>query len=659
NGSGANSITNWGGGIVTANGILCEGQINVKINNNIVNGGAGTGGSAAVYGILATLFGATGSAPNYEISYNKVTVTTSVTSQATFGIRALATADTIFLHHNIVENCNAAQNTTGFNALVHDPTGTSNAAYIYNNIVRNNVHSGTGTSTLLGGTGAINFSSVHANQVYGNQKTGVSGLMYCIRAANGLTNCDSNLIYNNSIPNSSGAISSAAVYGYFNSDIDPATENVFNNTIYNLSVGGFNTSASSVVAGIRSTSDPLTTKDFYGNTIHSLSGVSGNTTTGGVIGIWSTAGTSIAIHENNIYNLTNTGSNGSAIGCWITSGTTNLIYNNTISNMKAPNSGNANGVIGINSTVTAVNSTIGIYSNKIYLVASGASTFGSSGISVAASATPTTATLDMRYNIINNLSAPGSVSGFTVAYRRSTVDLQNYALTSDSNHFYAGLPAANRLIFFDGTNSDQTLASYKIRVAPRDANSTTGTTYILNLTINFEAFNATDTITVELRSTVSPYNVIESATATGGESIKRLIPFVNVVDGVNYYIVVRHRNSIETWSKAGGEVFTAGVLNYDFTVAATQAFGDNQVLVGSEWSLYTGDVNQDEVVNLTDIIAIYNDGTNFVTGPYVVTDLNYDGVVNLTDLLYAYNNSTIFVSTKRPQIISGNIKDRN
>ena len=68
---------------------------------------------------------------------------------------------------------------------------------------------------------------------------------------------------------------------------------------------------------------------------------------------------------------------------------------------------------------------------------------------------------------------------------------------------------------------------------------------------------------------------------------------------------------------------------------------------GKLYSLYSGDVDQNDVVNLTDIITINNDAASFVTG-YVVTDLNFNNVVNLTDLLFAYNNATIFVSTKKP-----------
>ncbi len=71
------------------------------------------------------------------------------------------------------------------------------------------------------------------------------------------------------------------------------------------------------------------------------------------------------------------------------------------------------------------------------------------------------------------------------------------------------------------------------------------------------------------------------------------------------------------------------------------------MLVGSEYSIYTGDIDQNDVVNLTDIIAINNDAASFATG-YRVTDLNCDEVVNLTDVIFDYNNSAQFVTTKRP-----------
>lgn len=170
----------------------------------------------------------------------------------------------------------------------------------------------------------------------------------------------------------------------------------------------------------------------------------------------------------------------------------------------------------------------------------------------------------------------------------------------------------------------------------------------LNLTLNLEACSPMqDTVTVLLRSVSAPYELVDSAKGYLNAGGTVSLNFVKPVNGVNYYIVAKHRNSIETWSKTGGEVFTAGALSYDMTTSASQAYGNNQILVGSKYSVYTGDVDQSGNVDLTDIVGIYNDANLFVTG-YAVTDLNCNSIVDLTDLLFAYNNSSNFVSIQRP-----------
>ena len=166
--------------------------------------------------------------------------------------------------------------------------------------------------------------------------------------------------------------------------------------------------------------------------------------------------------------------------------------------------------------------------------------------------------------------------------------------------------------------------------------------------MNLEAYSPVqDTIVVSLRSSTSPYDLVEMSKAYLSPAGTAAVNFAKAVNGVNYYIVVNHRNSIETWSKAGGEVFAGGVLNYDFTSSATQAFGSNMVLVGSKYSFYTGDPNQDGTVDAGDLSLIDNDAFNFVSG-YVVTDLNGDQSVDGTDLTFADNNAFAFVGVVRP-----------
>jgi len=154
------------------------------------------------------------------------------------------------------------------------------------------------------------------------------------------------------------------------------------------------------------------------------------------------------------------------------------LYNNIIGNIQASASSRTNIVRGIGLTNTGARSTNKLYYNSIYLNAtSSATNFGTSGVYQVASTTATTASLDMRNNIIVNASTPKG-SGFTVAFRRDLGNaanlLANYATTSNNNLFYAGTPGATRLIFYDATNSAQTIAAYKAGVytagtiAPRD-----------------------------------------------------------------------------------------------------------------------------------------------------------------------------------------------
>ena len=114
---------------------------------------------------------------------------------------------------------------------------------------------------------------------------------------------------------------------------------------------------------------------------------------------------------------------------------------------------------------------------------------------------------------------------------------------------------------------------------------------------------------------------------------------------------MKHRNSIETWSKAGGEAYsTVNTLNYSFINSAASAFGSNQVQVDASplrFAIYSGDVTQDGTVDATDLSLIDNDASNFLSG-YLVTDLNGDRFTDGSDYLIADNNAYNFISAIRP-----------
>lgn len=160
--------------------------------------------------------------------------------------------------------------------------------------------------------------------------------------------------------------------------------------------------------------------------------------------------------------------------------------------------------------------------------------------------------------------------------------------------------------------------------------------------------NMRDTVRAYLRNVSSPYAIIDSSKAVIDSVVfSGYFNFVNAPTGT-YYIQLKHRNALETWSRSGGQFFTSGqVFGYDFTTDSAKAFGNNMKKFDTYWSLYEGDVSQNGFVDLTDVITINNAATNFISG-YVVTDVNGNSTVDLADVLIAYNNSNIFVSVKRP-----------
>jgi len=157
---------------------------------------------------------------------------------------------------------------------------------------------------------------------------------------------------------------------------------------------------------------------------------------------------------------------------------------------------------------------------------------------------------------------------------------------------------------------------------------------------------AADTVTANIRSSSSPYNILDQEKGVLNSNGTLTLEYGNVNNGVNYYLQILHRNALETWSK-NTQSFISNVLNYNFTAAAVMAFGDNMLLKGSKWVFYSGDVNSDKSIDLGDLSIIDNDANDFLTG-YNDSDLNGDGLTDIADLLYADNNAGNFVVASTP-----------
>jgi hypothetical protein len=157
-----------------------------------------------------------------------------------------------------------------------------------------------------------------------------------------------------------------------------------------------------------------------------------------------------------------------------------------------------------------------------------------------------------------------------------------------------------------------------------------------------------DTFTVYLRNSFSPYQFVDSAKAViDTVSLTGNFKFATAPTG-NYYIVVRHFNSLETWSKPGGEPINSGIQNfYDFTTLASQAYGNNMKLRAGKWCFYSGDINQDRYIDGSDLIRISSSSYIFEVGDRLKEDLDANGVVDATDYMIGDNNR-LFIGTISP-----------
>ena len=492
-----NTITNYGttgtfSGYAnvsgTVNGILVRNTKNFNVSYNTITSSVGGVTSGTLNGIQVPAFSNAPTGTFFKtISNNTISLRSGVAGGAMNGINIPSGSATATSTLTI--------NNNDFNNFGHTVSGTAaitfitNASTHFNTSISNN----TFTNISVNTTGSVTFISnswTNSNaggikNVNGNSivtaftKTGAGGTV-TLFTDNGsdVAGC-----FNNSNNNNFSNITvtgATTIAGWSNTNGGSPTKTVTGNTFSNwtggtsavtglvVSFSGSSTvsgnqvssiSSGGAITGITSGSG---TETFTQNTVHTLT----STGASAVTGMASTSGTAKVFSKNKIYNLEANNASGSVNGILVSSGTTTTLQNNLIGDLRAPVANAANPLIGINITG---GTTVNVYYNTVYLngTSSGA-LFGSSAISAS-----TTPTLTLLNNVLVNTSTSIGATGFTSAYRRSTTTLTSYAAASNNNLFYAGTPGVNNLIFYDGTNSDQTLAAYKARVASRDAASVT------------------------------------------------------------------------------------------------------------------------------------------------------------------------------------------
>lgn len=155
-----------------------------------------------------------------------------------------------------------------------------------------------------------------------------------------------------------------------------------------------------------------------------------------------------------------------------------------------------------------------------------------------------------------------------------------------------------------------------------------------------------DQIQVELREAAAPYGLVAGPFTVSldivGHTQLTLPPEVSS----DCFIVIKHRNSIETWSSSPVSFAEAGI-DYNFTDAASRAWGGNLKPAGNVYLIFAGDVNQDGMVDSADMTVVDNDAQGFATG-YLLSDVNGDGITDSADMTLLDNNAANFVSRMKP-----------
>jgi len=156
-----------------------------------------------------------------------------------------------------------------------------------------------------------------------------------------------------------------------------------------------------------------------------------------------------------------------------------------------------------------------------------------------------------------------------------------------------------------------------------------------------------DVVSVELHNAQDYSQIVHSFSnvnlSTSGDLTLSPVPETL---GSSYYVTVKHRNSIKT-TTASPVSFTEPDIAYDFTDSASKAYGSNLKPVSGAYVIYGGDIDQDGLVDSSDMISVDNDVSNFISG-YTATDVNGDGLVDSSDMILIDNNSSGFVSAILP-----------
>jgi hypothetical protein len=155
-----------------------------------------------------------------------------------------------------------------------------------------------------------------------------------------------------------------------------------------------------------------------------------------------------------------------------------------------------------------------------------------------------------------------------------------------------------------------------------------------------------DSILVELHDTAAPYPLVASEKVVMDKAGYAYSNFAYYYG--TFYLAFKHRNGIQTWA-ANTITLNGSTVNY-YLNSASSAFGNNIKNLSNNpttFGIYSGDLNQDDNIDLTDALLLETDINQFVFG-YYASDLNGDGNTDLFDFSIMENNVNNFIYSIYP-----------
>ena len=177
--------------------------------------------------------------------------------------------------------------------------------------------------------------------------------------------------------------------------------------------------------------------------------------------------------------------------------------------------------------------------------------------------------------------------------------------------------------------------------------------YLGNGTLTAAPFNAdgvsptniADTVTIEIHDAISGGLVLSLPAILSTNGVANF-SISNTFSGLSYYLVLKHRNSVATWS-AAPVLFSALGTSYNFTTSDTQAYGSNLLNNAGVYLIYSGDINQDGSIDFNDYPNLDISSSNGDLG-YLPYDLNGDASVDFNDYPIIDVNSSNGVISMSP-----------